>query len=162
MMAWVHPGPIGKLCAEHLFVGAIVAGVHPGLPPIGKSEDRGQFAFGAVKFSGATAKCRRSAGVAPPFIWQIEVLPPAGLVALRQTLFVAAMMAWVHPGLRRKSANQDMTGCPPFIGKSLLSGPDPRAGLVALRQTFVRRCHGGWGSFGKSEHEPEGQSAFKA
>src|SRR5262245_19476323 len=26
-----------------------------------------------------------------------------------------------------------------------LSRPSPRAGLVALRHTFVRRCHRGWG-----------------
>jgi hypothetical protein len=28
-------------CAKHLFVAAMVAWVHPGLLPIGKSEDRG-------------------------------------------------------------------------------------------------------------------------
>ena len=37
---------------------------------------------------------------------------------------------------------------PPFIGKSTSYPPCPRAGLVALRQTFVRRCHGGLGSPG--------------
>jgi hypothetical protein len=38
-------------------------------------------------------------------------LTPAGLVALRQTLFVAAMMALVHHGLGSSRA-------PPEIGKS--------------------------------------------
>jgi hypothetical protein len=74
-----RPSPCAGLllCAKHLFVSAMVAGVHPGLPPIGKSGDRG----------------------------------------------VAA-----QPGLRRRSlANRDLTP----------------AGLVALHQTFVRRCHGG-------------------
>jgi hypothetical protein len=42
-----------------------------------------------------------------------------------------------------------------------LSRLAPSQGLVALRQTLVRRCHGGWGSSGKSEHEPEGQSVFE-
>ena len=37
---------------------------------------------------------------------------------------------------------------PPFIGKSTSYPPCPRAGLVALRQTFVRRCHDGLGSPG--------------
>ena len=34
------------------------------------------------------------------------------------------------------------------IGKSTSYPPWPRAGLVALRQTFVRRCHDGLGSPG--------------
>ena len=34
----------------------------------------------------------------------------------------------------------------PFIGKLTSQSPCPRAGLVALRQTFVRRCRGGLGS----------------
>jgi hypothetical protein len=85
------------------------------------------------------------------------------------------MMAWVHPAnqsmtegqsafeavkfsgaakaKRRRSPGVD----PPFIGKST-SYPCLPAGLVALRQTFVRRCHGGLGSsgpagIGKSEHD---------
>jgi hypothetical protein len=32
------------------------------------------------------------------------------------------------------------------LANRLLSRPAPRAGLVALRQTFVRRCHGSLGS----------------
>jgi hypothetical protein len=48
------------------------------------------------------------------------------------------------------------------VRRSLAIEVLPPAGLVALRQTLVRRCHGGWGSSGNTEHEPEGQSAFKA
>src|SRR3954453_16615437 len=48
----------------------------------------------------------------------------------------------------------------------LLSRPAPRAGLVALRQSFVRRCHGRRGSRGfprsASQNVAEGQSAFEA
>ena len=86
------------LCAKHVFVAAMVAGVHPGPARTGKSEheQRGQSAFEAMKFSGAA---KASAAVDPR-----------------------------------------------FIGESLLSRPALGAGLVALRQLFVRRCHGGLGS----------------
>jgi hypothetical protein len=43
---------------------------------------------------------------------------------------------------------------PHFIGKSTSQSPCPRAGLVALRQTFVRRCHGGLGSPGPAGSRP--------
>jgi hypothetical protein len=39
-------------CAKHLFVAAMVAWVHPGLRPIGKSEDGGAVRFEDLKFSG--------------------------------------------------------------------------------------------------------------
>src|SRR5437763_1840005 len=74
------------LCAKHLFVAAMVAGIHPGLPPIGKSGDRG-----AIRLR--SREVFRDKSKAPPLSrgcaavhWQIELLPPAGLVALRQTL----------------------------------------------------------------------------
>ena len=37
-------------CANHLFVAAMVAWVHPGLPPSANQKTEGQSAFGAVKF----------------------------------------------------------------------------------------------------------------
>jgi len=75
------------------------------------------------------------------------------------------MVAWVHPGLRRIGKSQDIGGSrcsepwsfrgpqkqsaaahpgfdPSFIGNRRLTRPSA-CRVVALRQTFVRRCHGG-------------------
>src|SRR4051812_43672924 len=51
---------------------------------------------------------------------------------------------------------------PPFIGKSTSYQPCPRAGLVALRQTFVRRCHDGLGSPGLPEIDKSSMMAGKS
>jgi hypothetical protein len=89
LVAWPRPEDL-LLCAKHLFVAAMVAGVHPGLPLIGKSEDRRAVRQG-------------------------------------QKQSVA-----VHPGLPHRS-----------LAIRRLSRPSLRAGVVALRQTLVRRCHDG-------------------
>jgi hypothetical protein len=46
-----RPSPVQELllCAKHLFVAAMVAGVHPGKP---EHEPEGQSAFEGLKFSG--------------------------------------------------------------------------------------------------------------
>ena len=111
MMAWVHPRAHRKsanqnmaavrrslanrrlsrpspragllLCPKHLFVRAMVAGVHPGLPPIGKSGDRGAVRIRSREvFRGKSKASPLTRGCAAVH-WQIELLPPAGLVALR-------------------------------------------------------------------------------
>ena len=51
---------------------------------------------------------------------------------------------------------------PPFIGKSTSYPPCPCAGLVALRQSFVRRCHGGLGSPGQPEIDKSSMMAGKS
>ena len=57
---FLRPAPAQDLllCAKHLFVAAMMAGVHPGLPRIGKSgHDGGASAFGADEvFRGSKSK----------------------------------------------------------------------------------------------------------
>jgi hypothetical protein len=83
-----------------LFVAAIVASVHAGLPRIGKTEhDRG-------KPCGFQGQQKRSAAVHYPLLtrrsWQFDFLvalpPEQDLLLCARYLFVAAMVAWVHPG----------------------------------------------------------------
>jgi hypothetical protein len=82
------------LCAKHLFVAAMVAWVHPG--PAGnrqKSEHDESFRGG---------KRRRHYPWLPAVHWHIDflvALPSAqDLLLCAKHLFVAAMVAWVHPG----------------------------------------------------------------
>jgi hypothetical protein len=90
-----------------LFVAAMVAWVHPGLPPIGKSEDRGAV---RVRSRGVfrDSKKRRAAahpGLTPRSLGN-RLLSGSGpvkkLLRCAKHLFVAAMLAGVHP------ANQNM------------------------------------------------------
>ena len=82
-------------CAKHLFVAAMVAWVHPGLPPIGKSEDRGGVrVWSREVFKGSKSKAPPLTRGCPAVHWQIDdVLPPQDLLLCAQHLFVAAMVA---------------------------------------------------------------------
>jgi len=70
----------------------------------------------------------------------------------------------------RGKQKQRVAAHPGLPGRSLairrLNRPSPGAGVVALRQTFVRRCHGGLGSFRacreSANQKTEGESAFGA
>ena len=90
--------------AKHLFVAAMVAWVHPGLRRIGKSgRTAGRPGLEPVKCSGAAkAKCRRHYPWLPRRSLASRRLtlapPPKDLLLCAKHLFVAAMVAWVHPG----------------------------------------------------------------
>ena len=73
----------------------MVAGVHPGLPRIGKSgHDGGASAFGAGEvFRGSKSKAPPSLPLVPAVHWQIDFLslaPRAELLLCAKHLFVAA------------------------------------------------------------------------
>ena len=82
----------------------MAAEVHPGLPGIGKSEhDRGAVRVRSRDvFMGAKAAPPSVTRGCPAVHWQIDflvALPPVqDLLLCAKHLFVAAMVAWVHPG----------------------------------------------------------------
>ena len=94
-----RPAPVQDLllCAKHLFVAAMMAGVHPGpsehdspgSPPWSRE------VLGAASAGVITRGC-------PAVHWHIDflvALPSAqDLLLCAEHLFVAAMVAWVHPG----------------------------------------------------------------
>jgi hypothetical protein len=148
-------------------------GFIPGLLRIGKSEDRGAVRVRSREvFKGSKkAKRRRSPGVDPPFIGKSTFYPcpPGDLLRCAKHLFVAAMVAWVHPGPAASRQIRRQRGSPrwerfqgqqkqsattvltPGTRRSLanrLLSPLAPCRIVALRQTLVRRCHDGWGSSG--------------
>jgi hypothetical protein len=124
----------------------------------------------------------------PLVYWLSRPTPGAGLVALSQTFVRRCYNGLGSSRACREPANQKTEGQSAF-GAVKFSGrakrhrpypwltrcslanrrltPTPRAGRVALRQTFVRRCQRGLGSsqglpgIGKSEHDG-GTSAFGA
>ena len=107
-------------CAEHLFVAAMVVGVHPRACRESANQNltEGQFAFGAVKGSKSKARCH--------CLWLTR-----RLLAIRLPSRPApAQDLWLT---RRSSANR------------LLSPASPWRTCCSA-QTFVRRCHGGLGS----------------
>ena len=81
---------------------------------------------------------------------------PEDLVLGAKHLFVAAMMAWVHPRAHRKSANQNMTAVPRSLANRRFSRPSPRAGLLLCAKhlfagAMVAGAHPGLPPIGKSE-----------
>jgi hypothetical protein len=148
------------LCAKHLFAGAMVAGAHPGLPPIGKSEDRGAIRIRSREvFRGKSKASPLTRGCAAVH-WQIDLLPPQDLLLCARHLFVAAMVAWVrvsgnseHDGRAVRVRSREMLGSKAkcrrdyaWLTRPSLALPLPQAGLIALRQTLF--VPGGWGSTG--------------
>ena len=131
-------------------------GFIPGLPGIGKSEHDGS-AVKAVKFSGAAkAKRHRPYPWYPPFIGQESPCPRAELLLCAKHLFVAAMMAGVHPGLPRIGKSGHDGGASAFGAGEVFQGskskapPSSPAGallppvlrFVIPRQRFVHGSHG--------------------
>ena len=92
----------------------------------------------------------------------------AGAIRLQRKTWPLRSRSKLSEGLGAASAGVITRGCPAVHWHiDFFSRPALGAGLVALRQTFVRRCHGGLGSsrtcreIGKLEHDG-GASAFGA
>ena len=149
-------------------------GFTPGLPRIGKSEDRGAVRVRSREvFRGGKSKAPPLTRGRPAVHWQIDVLvalpaPHAGVVALRQTFVFRCHGGLGSPQDLPRIGKSEHDGGQPRSERVKFSGaakvkpaahlwltrrsstnrrfnrPSPRAGLVAPRQTFVRRCHGGW------------------
>ena len=98
------------LCAKHLLVAAMMAGVHPGLPRIGK--DGGASAFGAGEVFRGVAKAKRRRHypwLDPPFIGKSTSYP----CPRRRTCCFAPNICLSLPwwlGFTRAAGNRQFSG----------------------------------------------------
>jgi hypothetical protein len=127
-------------CANHLFVAAMVAWVHPGLPPSANQKTEGQSAFGAVKFSGeAKATGRRSPGVAPPFIGnstsESPFAPVQELLLCAKHLIRRCHGGWGSSRTCRETVNRNLTeGQSAFRSREVFRGKTERSSIFLIEE----------------------------